>query len=206
MLLKQRVRKLLRLAVNASACSPCSCAPQRRILVPAGRPCSRPETAQLIMLGTARAAEHQGVLSCHPRAVDKTAVQMCWSQGDVPAELDLPPRCTACRRASSGLQGGRWLGHSPRPILPDRIRRLRGLSSTARTQYQPSVSSSCGPPPPVSAAGCSGCRPCCAAGNGIAMPLTHRTMDLPAGASCSSTLLSAGRCPSSISRSYLQRV
>lgn len=34
-LLKQMVRKLLRLAVDASACSPCSCAPQRRILVPA---------------------------------------------------------------------------------------------------------------------------------------------------------------------------
>ena len=35
-LLKQIFRKLLRLAVNASACSPCSCAPQRRTLVPAG--------------------------------------------------------------------------------------------------------------------------------------------------------------------------
>ena len=37
------------------------------------------------------------------------------------------------------------------------------------------------------------------------MSLTHRTMDLPAGASCSSILLSAGRCPSLTSRSYLQR-
>ena len=169
--------------------------------------CRSPGTAQLMLLGTAhiaRAARHQVVLSCHSRAVDGTAVQMGWSQGDVPANLGLPQRCTARCQTSPGLQGGFQLGHSPRPILPDRTSRLRGLSSAALTQCQPSVSSSWGPTLPGSAADCGGCRPCCVAGNGIAMSLMHRTMDLPAGASCSSTLLSAGRCPSLISRSYLQ--
>ena len=167
--------------------------------------CSSPETAQLILLGVARAAEHQVVLSCRSRALNRTAVQMGRSQGGVPAKRSRPPRCTARWRASPGLQGAFQPGHSPRPILPDRTSRLRGLSSAAQTQYQPSVSSSWGPTPPAWAAGCSGCWPCCAAGDGIAMSLTHRTMDLPAGASCSSTLLSAGRCPSFISRSYLQQ-
>ena len=56
-LLKQILRKLLRLAVNASACSPWSCAPQRRIFVPAGS--MQQSKNQLFWLGAESATEHR---------------------------------------------------------------------------------------------------------------------------------------------------